>query len=553
MELAEAFITLRVKSEIEKTLTAELGRIEKAEIKHADTLTKINATSENKKQSLLKYTTSVALRMYAIASAGAVLASVAYTKYMGAVTNVANEILNLNSISGVNVEMIQKMSNAYSVLGNISTERAQSELGALASKIARAKMGWESPLEMSMAGINFNGGTTVESAVNDLRKNLSGMSDAQALPLLEKIGLGKEFLPMLRATQTELETLNSIPILTKQQAQNIRDAGRGFDIIKKQLGGLIMQAQAGMATKMISSFKKFSEMITKNSEKIITFIKTFVEWTGRLATSIMRVTTLIFDMLHAITSASAGFKVLAGVIALMMLPLKPLHWMLIAIYLILDDIQTWRMGGDSFTGDIMKGWDNALKSIKSHFAEIVLSVASIVAGIIGAIAAFKQFDKALGGRTPKPSGTNNVAGAYGKNNQSQAGQSMQKPSAFQKTGEFAGGLLSGVASTVVKVASAGTQIWYLHNILNTLEHTHELLQNAIAPAEGKETTSMPMKNLLHTTPQSNTSTTNSGKVITISPTINFNIGAGVTNDKIDLIAEKMHDWSVMQGQMLSGI
>jgi hypothetical protein len=97
------------------------------------------------------------------------------------------------------------------------------------------------------------------------------------------------------------------------------------------------------------------------------------------------------------------------------------------------------------------------------------------------------------------------------------------------------------------------QIWYLHNILNTLEHTHELLQNAIAPAEGKATTSMPMKNLLHTTPQSNTSTTNSGKVITISPTINFNIGAGVTNDKIDLIAEKMHNWSVEQGQMLSGI
>lgn len=278
-----------------------------------------------------------------IATAG----GIALNKLVESTMNYAHEQLKAEAISGTSTKAIQNLSLAYSNLSNISLGQATSELAELSKRIENAKLGFENPQNLIIAGINFNANTSLNSAIQDLRKNLSGRSSQEISAFLERAGLSKDLIFMIKASSQELEQFNKIPILTQRQLQDIQKAGRSFDFVKKMIGGLIRMSQAEIAPYLRNELERIFKGIENNKKKIISFMNDTTKGITMFVRAIGRSISLVGDFADKLFKTDKGFQVIAGGLALLWLSAKPFRFMLASIIAILEDIQQWKLTGES--------------------------------------------------------------------------------------------------------------------------------------------------------------------------------------------------------------
>jgi len=277
----------------------------------------------------------------------ATVGAVALNKLVESTMNYAHEQLKAEAISGTSTKAIQNLSLAYSNLSNISLGQATSELAELSKRIENAKLGFENPQNLIIAGINFNANTSLNSAIQDLRKNLSGRSSQEISAFLERAGLSKDLIFMIKASSQELEQFNKIPILTQRQLQDIQKAGRSFDFVKKMIGGLIRMSQAEIAPYLRNELERIFKGIENNKKKIISFMNDTTKGITMFVRAIGRSISLVGDFAGKLFKTDKGFQVIAGGLALLWLSAKPFRFMLASIIAILEDIQQWKLTGES--------------------------------------------------------------------------------------------------------------------------------------------------------------------------------------------------------------
>lgn len=277
----------------------------------------------------------------------ATVGAVALNKLVESTMNYAHEQLKAEAISGTSTKAIQNLSLAYSNLSNISLGQATSELAELSKRIENAKLGFENPQNLIIAGINFNANTSLNSAIQDLRKNLSGRSSQEISAFLERAGLSKDLIFMIKASSQELEQFNKIPILTQRQLQDIQKAGRSFDFVKKMIGGLIRMSQAEIAPYLRNELERIFKGIENNKKKIISFMNDTTKGITMFVRAIGRSISLVGDFASKLFKTDKGFQVIAGGLALLWLSAKPFRFMLASIIAILEDIQQWKLTGES--------------------------------------------------------------------------------------------------------------------------------------------------------------------------------------------------------------
>lgn len=399
IELGEAFITVSFVNKAKKGM-------EQAE---KETMAVITA-GEKKKQSRINETTTAFKRQGASIlalggqfntfmgntskaflglSAMATVGAIGLNKLITSSHDYAQAQLKAEAVSGTSTIAIQKLSNAYSNLANIGLGQATSELSAFAQKIERAKMGFESPLDLMMGGVNFNQGTTLESAMRDLRKNLGGRSTQEVSAFLERAGLSNDLLFVIKASSEELERFNSIPVLSKRQLQDIQGAGRSFGMLKQLIGGLIKTSQAQIAPYLRVELQRLFKTVAINKNKIVDFITGTTKWVSKFITATVRATGLIAEFVSSLMNSKVGFLALAGGIGLIMARTKPLWWALGGIIILLEEIAYWRETGESPLAGFFEGVQKMYKILDDtvgvtnllKWALIGLAGASVLNGL----------------------------------------------------------------------------------------------------------------------------------------------------------------------------
>lgn len=371
IEIGEAFLTISFKNNAKKAIeNAEketVAVITQGEKKKQSFVNETTTSFKKQGQSILALggqfkafmgsTSKAFLGLSAMATVGAV----GLNKLISSSYDYAQAQLKAEAVSGTSTIAIQKLSNAYSNLANIGTEQATSELASFAQKIERAKMGFESPLDLMMGGVNFNAGTTLDSAIGDLRRNLGGRSTKEVSAFLERAGLSNDLLFVIKASSVELERFNSIPVLSKSQLQDIQGAGKSFGMLKQLISGLIKTSQAQIAPYLRVELQRLFKTISINENKIVDFITGTTKWIGKFVTATMRATGLIADFVGSLMNSKVGFLALASGIGLIMARTKPLWWVLGGIIILLEEFAYWRETGESPLAGFFEGVQKVYK------------------------------------------------------------------------------------------------------------------------------------------------------------------------------------------------
>lgn len=278
-------------------------------------------------------------------SAAASVGTLAINSLMNATTQFANEQLKAQAIAGISTERLQGLANAYSNLSNISMSQATNELAEFAMRIERAKAGMESPLQLMLAGVNFSGKTTLDSAINDLRANLGGRSDQDIMQFLDAGNLPRDLFYFIKASREELEMLNSMPVISQEQLNDIKKAGQGFSMLKNLVGGIIKQAQANIAPFLRLEFERLFKVINMNRGKIISFIEDVTKFIGMFIVATGRALSVVAEFIGKLFNSKKGFQIMVAGIGLLLARAKPFWLLLGGIIALLEEFWAWRQDG----------------------------------------------------------------------------------------------------------------------------------------------------------------------------------------------------------------
>jgi hypothetical protein len=129
--------------------------------------------------------------------------------------------------------------------------------------------------------------------------------------------------------------------------QDIQKAGRTFDFVKKMIGGLIRMSQAEIAPYLRNELERIFKGIENNKKKIISFMNDTTKGITMFIRAVGRSIRLVGDFADKLFKTDKGFQVIAGGLALLWLSAKPFRFMLASIIAILEDIQRWKLTGES--------------------------------------------------------------------------------------------------------------------------------------------------------------------------------------------------------------
>jgi hypothetical protein len=261
----------------------------------------------------------------------------------------ASNLKEISMQTGLSVENVQKLSNAYSVISGVSTSKAMSDVQKLAEQINNVKMGLANPLGLQIAGVRISAKTNVESAINDMRKRVEGLDDMKASMVIEKAGLGVDFLRFLRSSKEEIENIKSIDVISQDQIDNIIKAEQSTKILKLQILSLKNIAISSIFPVLIKGFGDLAKTINMNKEGITNFMSRVILFVKDFTIAVFNAMIFLGDTIKFLGSGKTGFATLIG-LAFMLL--KPIQLLRVAILAFADDYIVWKRGGEAMFGSI---------------------------------------------------------------------------------------------------------------------------------------------------------------------------------------------------------
>jgi soluble lytic murein transglycosylase-like protein len=253
----------------------------------------------------------------------------AINKFVDSSVRGAVALTNLANQTGLSAKALQQFQYSAN-LANIalSTDEAGSAIATLTQRLEELKI-----TGAGSAGFFYNGISNAQSknaieVFEELRNNLEGVSDAQAMWKISQLGLPASMLPVLR--------------LSKQQAEVNKALGKQFE----------------RSPQVIAANKRIGETLNTLTQKFLLFkdnivakIQPFFDHLGKtfdtIASSIQNINKSWGDF-------GVGMMALIPFFALLTKAITPLTATLAAFLLLLDDIATYKRGGKSAIGSLLE-------------------------------------------------------------------------------------------------------------------------------------------------------------------------------------------------------
>lgn len=297
-----------------------------------------------------------------LAGVGAALAASAggFFAWASSVLESIDPLTDLSAETGVAVEAIQQLGYAAEMSGS-SSDAMNASFKEVTKRLGEFVQTGGGPAKeiIEKLGLSMKDASgkvkTADVVIMDLMKSMKGMSNAEKMNVLDKMGIDQSMLQTLSLSSEELAELigqaNAFGVVSAEQAE----AASAFTDSMGRLGFAMKAIQnvvaVGFAPAMTGLIDSFVEFIEVNGE----LIKSGLTWLGEVLTSVMgfmkRMAPIALMMAAAFGIASLATGGLATIMGVLLSPVVLITAGIIALLLIVDDLITAFNGGQSVIAD----------------------------------------------------------------------------------------------------------------------------------------------------------------------------------------------------------
>lgn len=265
---------------------------------------------------------------------GAGIAAVAVIDRMVSSLLRANQVyINFNRQTGLAIDKLNEYATAGAMVDyNLSPESVANSIQSLQSNLAQIRLGQGNIAPYQLLGIN-----PVEQdafgVLEQLRRSIQGISDIDATNIIQQMGLSPEFISILRLSREEFKQLQDEVFLNSANRQAMNQYAMQLRKIHLQFNLLKDKALLSI----LPPFVKFMQ-----------YIENMVEIWAKL------ISTLV-NFVKASTEVQTVLKGIGIALLAIMVIIHPVIAAFTALYLIIEDIAVFFMGGKSFIGLALAG------------------------------------------------------------------------------------------------------------------------------------------------------------------------------------------------------
>lgn len=279
----------------------------------------------------------------------------AATKFIGSSISNAFVYRDFARTTGLPVEQLQQYQAAGNIVGSrLTSAQIAQDIAKLQQSLVNVEFGQGNLFPYKMLGISAATKNPFQ-VIEALRRSIQGLDDARATNFIERIGLSKDWLYILRQSREEFEKLRAV-MLSTDQIGKVTRMGLSFRQLGFSLGNLKDQFTAFISAPLSTFITHF-----------ITLADTMAEW------------------LKTITDSPEALRILAAVLTLISLKMAPLTTLFAGLYLLLEDMYVASKGGKSLFAWDPETFDKVIDSLSTlagWFIKILDTIISIISGII---------------------------------------------------------------------------------------------------------------------------------------------------------------------------
>ncbi len=264
---------------------------------------------------------------------GAVAAVYAVDRFVQSSIRGAAALRNFNIQTGLSADELQRW-QAAGTLSNIalSADDVTASIIALTQNLAQIRLGGGNVAPFQLLGIDI-ANQDAFSVLKQVRESIQGLDRPTAVNLLQQMGINPGMLNTLLLSQERFDELAESMTRTRATTAALEKLG---DVNAK-------------FHRSLSLLK--DELVAKYTPAIIRLFDAVTLLAGAIANVVMDV----YGLASSLGDAGEAWKLFAIGVGVAMAALMPLRTTLAAIFLLLDDIATYKRGGKSLIGDALNG------------------------------------------------------------------------------------------------------------------------------------------------------------------------------------------------------
>ncbi len=309
-------------------------------------------------------------------------ATYALNKFLSGTVSKSTSLENFTKQTGLSTDELNKwVAAGQKVNKELNFDTVKNNVAGLQKQLEQIKIGQGNVAPFQLLGIDATGSNAF-GVLRQLRNNIQGLSDAQAVNLIQQLGLDANFINVLRLSEIEFDKLSKNDFLNGKQTTIVANLGRNINDLKIKLQSLKDQAVVKLAPVLTKLLNDLQKWMNENGKKIIQTFSDIANIVTKIGSAIGRVVGLFADLFQGIGNSQNGFTTLALIVGTLMLAFKPFTLLLIGLLLILDDIAAWKAGGNSSFGGLYDAFAKFINIAKNFPGiEHLLKIGGAVAGI----------------------------------------------------------------------------------------------------------------------------------------------------------------------------
>lgn len=339
------------------------------------------------------------IKLLAGMAAGVTAAAGAMFAWASSVFDSIDPMLQLSRETGVAVEAIQELGFAATTNGS-SLDAVSASLRKVSKRAGEYVQTGGGPAKemVDKLGISFRDANghikAADTIIMELTDSMRGMSQAEKMNVLDKMGIDQSMIQMLSLTGEEIDSLRAhaqrLGIVTQEQADAVGVYNDSLSILKFGMQGIQNMVAVGFAPAMGDLVDKFVGLLEANHDLIVNGLT----WLGEVITSTVGMLQRMWPVLSAIAAgfviakmAAIGFS---GIMSIILSPVVLITAALVAAVLIVDDLIVAFQGGKSVIADFFESFFGidirpALQAIVGAVLEMVDAIVRLFQPAVDAV------------------------------------------------------------------------------------------------------------------------------------------------------------------------
>lgn len=332
-------------------------------------------------------------------AAGVTAAAGAMFAWASSVFDSLDPMVQLSRETGVALESIQELGYAASVNGS-SLDAVSASVRKMTKRIGEFEQMGGGPAKevVEKLGISFRNANgeikAADEVMMDLTESMQGMTEAERMNVLDKLGIDQSMIQLLSLTGDEMDGLRAraqrLGIVTQEQGDAVAAYNDSLTTLKFGMQGVQNMVAVGFAPVMGDLVERFVELLEANHDLIVNGLT----WLGDVVTSTVGMLQRMWPVFAAIAAGFVIAKVAAigfgGVMSVVLSPVVLITAALVAAILIIDDLIVAFQGGKSVIADFFESFFGidirpALQAIVGAVMEMVDLIVRLFAPAVDSI------------------------------------------------------------------------------------------------------------------------------------------------------------------------